>query len=54
MGRKIVKGLIGVWCIISGICLVWGIISWLNIIGNNLDPNPGYQGWNLFVILLRR
>ena len=49
--REILKMLVD-WLIVTGFLLMaWMIISWIDIVAHNLDPQPVYQAWNLFAIL---
>lgn len=32
--------------------LLWVFLSWIDVALHNLDPEPVYQWWNLFMILM--
>ena len=37
-----------------GVCVVfllWGCLSWCDIIADNCDPNPTHSQYNLFVVM---
>lgn len=41
------------WFLVNGILfLLWGFISWVDVITHNLDPEPVYQSWNMFTLLI--
>lgn len=46
------------WAVSSlffGICFaldIWVFASWIDIILHNLDPDPVYQIWNIFTLLV--
>ena len=31
---------------------LWLLASWVDVVTHNLSPNPVYQSWNLFAILI--
>lgn len=31
--------------------VIWGLISWINIISQNSMPNPQYMNFNLFTLI---
>ena len=49
--RRIVEMLIIVFMIIVA---MWFIISYLDVICNNLTEYPQYQDWNIFKIMVDR
>ena len=43
----------GLYCS-SGVALVlWAVISWLDIIADNIAPNPVHWEYNLFLLLIK-
>ena len=37
-----------------GVCVVfllWGFLSWCDIVADNCDPNPTHSQYNLFVVM---
>ena len=39
--------------VLTGVCglvMAWGVLSWVDVVMHNLNPNPVYQAWNLFAI----
>jgi hypothetical protein len=49
IGKYLCNGITAV----SVLGLLWFLFSWIDVILHNLDPNPVYQCWNLFVLLLK-
>lgn len=47
---KVLKVLSVAFYAISIMVLVWFFASWVDIVTNNLSPNPFYQEWNAFVV----
>lgn len=47
MGRR----LLNMGAAVAAVLLLWFIASWVDVVLHNLDPNPVYQWWNLFVLL---
>ena len=31
--------------------ILWGFVSWCDIIADNTEPNPQHYDWNLFVMM---
>lgn len=52
MVRKIGKYIFNGFCVVSGIGWLWLLFSWIDVVLHNLDPEPVYQWWNLFMILM--
>lgn len=39
-----------------GLCaafLLWGILSWADIVADNCEPNPQHSKYNLFVLMTK-
>lgn len=51
MVRKIGEYILNSLCLVSGMFVLWCLFSWLDVVLHNLDPDPVYQCWNLFMIL---
>ena len=34
--------------------IMWFVLSYLDVVFNNLDEHPHYQGWNIFKIMIDR
>ncbi len=34
--------------------IMWFVLSYLDVVLNNLDEHPQYQGWNIFKIMVER
>lgn len=39
---------------VGTIVIVWGVVSWMEIILKNTAPNPIYWDWNLWIRLIVR
>lgn len=50
--KKLIKAVIDAFIVISCLLFAWMFISWIDVVTHNLDPEPMYQAWNLFVLLL--
>lgn len=50
--KKLIKAITDIIAIIIFMLLAWMFISWIDVIAHNLDPEPVYQAWNIFAILL--
>lgn len=37
--------------VVSALATVWLVVSWADVVLHNLDPNPVYHSWNLFVLM---
>lgn len=49
--KKFMSIVVDVFAIISALLLAWMFISWIDVITHNLNPNPVYHAWNLFILL---
>lgn len=49
--KNIMQTLTDILAIISALFVLWTIISWIDVVIHNLDPEPVYQAWNLFTLL---
>lgn len=38
--------------VIAALIWTWWIASFIDIISHNLDPNPVYQVWNFFTLIV--
>ena len=52
MNKKVVKVIEYILCGISISFLLWLLLSWIDVVLHNLNPEPVYQWWNLFMILM--
>lgn len=52
MVRKIGEYILNSFCAASGVGCLWLLFSWIDVVLHNLDPEPVYQWWNLFMILM--
>ena len=41
------------WCTVGGTVIMWGVLSYIEIISKNLQPNPAYSSWNLIIMLYK-
>ena len=39
--------------VLSIAIIAWFVLSYIDVVSNNLDPVPVYEAWNLFTLLLR-
>ena len=53
MNKKVVKVIEYILCGISISFLLWLLLSWIDVVLHNLNPEPVYQWWNLFMIFER-
>ena len=37
--------------VLSFLALAWMVGSWVDVVANNLNPDPVYKAWNLFVLM---
>lgn len=37
--------------VVSALATVWLVASWADVVLHNLDTNPVYHSWNLFVLM---
>lgn len=49
--RRIGKVISKVICGLCAAFLLWGVLSWGEVVSKNLNPNPQYCEWNMFVLL---
>ena len=40
--------------ILTIMAIMWFVLSYLDVVLNNLDKHPQYQGWNIFKIMVDR
>jgi hypothetical protein len=52
MNKKVVKVIEYILYGTSISFLLWVFLSWIDVVLHNLDPEPVYQWWNLFMILM--
>ena len=45
------KKLGNVICGLSVLFILWGFLSWCDIVADNCDPNPVHSQYNLFVVM---
>lgn len=38
-------------CGLSVLFILWGFLSWCDIVADNCDPNPTHSQHNLFVVM---
>lgn len=53
MNKKVVKVIEYILCGISISFLLWLLLSWIDVVLHNLNSEPVYQWWNLFMIFER-
>ena len=50
-----VKKILGMlFTILMIMAIMWFVLSYLDVVLNNLDEHPHYQGWNIFKIMVER
>ena len=50
-----VKKILGMlFTILMIMAIMWFVLSYLDVVLNNLDEHPQYQGWNIFKIMVDR
>ena len=50
-----VKKILGMlFTILTIMAIMWFVLSYLDVVLNNLDEHPQYQGWNIFKIMVDR
>ena len=50
-----VKKILGMlFTILMIMAIMWFVLSYLDVVLNNLDEHPQYQGWNIFKIMVER
>lgn len=48
-----VKKILGMlFTILMIMVIMWFVLSYLDVVLNNLDEHPQYQGWNIFKIMV--
>lgn len=43
----------GLYCSAGVLLVLWAIVSWFDIIADNIAPNPQHWDFNLFLLLIR-
>ena len=50
-----VKKILGMlFTILMIMVIMWFVLSYLDVVLNNLDEHPQYQDWNIFKIMVER
>lgn len=52
MMKKIGKAIEIIICTVSIAFLLWGFVSWVDIIADNTQPNPQHSEYNMFVMMV--
>ena len=52
MLKKACKLVGNVMLVVSALLSVWVLASWVDVVTHNLNPNPIYQSWNLFALMV--
>jgi hypothetical protein len=50
--KTIAKALTTVFCIASILFSAWFVLSWIDIVADNCEPNPVHSEYNLFVMMV--
>ena len=48
---KLLNGLVNFFCVLSILFILWGIVSWMDIVADNRKPNPVHHPYNMFVLM---
>ena len=55
VNKMSVKKILGMlFTILMIMVIMWFVLSYLDVVLNNLDEHPQYQGWNIFKIMVER
>ena len=52
MMKRISKMIGNTVLVVSALLGVWLLASWIDVVTHNLSPNPIYQSWNLFALMV--
>ena len=52
MMKKVSKMIGNTVLVVSALLGVWLLASWVDVVTHNLNPNPIYQSWNLFALMV--
>jgi hypothetical protein len=52
MMKRVSKMIGNTAIVVSAMVGVWLLASWIDVVTNNLNPNPIYQSWNLFALMV--
>lgn len=52
MMKKVSKMIGNTVLVVSTLLGVWLLASWVDVVTHNLNPNPIYQSWNLFALMV--
>ena len=52
MMRRVSKMIGNTVLVVSALLGVWVLASWVDVVTHNLNPNPIYQSWNLFALMV--
>ena len=52
MMKRISKMIGNTVLVVSALLGVWVLASWVDVVTHNLNPNPIYQYWNLFALMV--
>lgn len=52
MMRRVSKIVGNTMLVVSALLGVWVLASWVDVVTHNLNPNPIYQSWNLFALMV--